>query len=504
MFSRLHSSIMLAPLGIVWRCWGWLRHHALQTSSLMAERMWRLSMGPMASLRGLGSGGRAAATNGHGIVLRDTAGKSVTVAVGRALRCSVPRCGEDAADWCLYLPEGAESNLAAIRQVQRVLLYGPPRPYFFDCQAGVSKALAATSCLKVFGAPLQPPMPSLQTVGWLLPRPRDEADLDGERGCGVPATYLPISLGYRSSPLPDAVEPYSMARPDHTHSPQISVIIPMKDAAKLTGECIAAVRQGLSGQRVEFVLVDNGSESHAAQVLFRRMRSDGHVVVGAPGPFNFSRLVNAGVEAARGDVILLLNNDVICAEHAWSARLMSLAQFADVGCVGTRLDYPNGRIQHLGIALGFQGLAGHPFRGWSAAAYDALGYVAGPREVTGVTGAFMLLRKQVFNEVGGFDEALPTAFNDVDFCLKLRRHGYRNIVCTDVVHIHHESYSRGGDGPAGHAREQFLAADRLLRGRWGSDQYRDKFMSPAVLLADESMGLASPWHFNKELSRCLS
>lgn len=304
--------------------------------------------------------------------------------------------------------------------------------------------------------------------------------------------------------MPEAGEPYSMARHDHTSSPLVSVIIPMKDAAKLTGECIAAVRRGLSGQRVEFVLVDNGSESHAAQMLFSRMRSDGHVVVGAPGPFNFSHLVNAGVDAARGDVILLLNNDVICAEHAWAERLMSLTQFADVGCVGTRLDYPNGRIQHVGIALGFQGLAGHPFRGWPAEAYGALGYAAGPREVTGVTGAFMLLRKQVFNEAGGFDETLPTAFNDVDFCLKLRSHGYRNIVCTDVIHIHHESYSRGGDGLAGNARQQFLAADRLLRGRWGSDQYRDKFMSPAVLLADESMGLASPWHFNKELSRCLS
>jgi GT2 family glycosyltransferase len=230
--------------------------------------------------------------------------------------------------------------------------------------------------------------------------------------------------------------------------PGVSIIIPFRDRVELTRKCVEAVRKSVSNMRTEIILLDNWSETEAAEIFCAEQGNIAETqIIRIAEPFNYSRINNIGVRTAKYPFLLFLNNDVLVEGVAWLRILLNEA-LADpkVGAVGAKLLYPEGGVQHAGVVLGVGGVADHAFRGLSG---DAPGYMAHAitaREVAAVTAACMLVRRDAFEAVGGFDEAeLGVAFNDIDLCLKLRMADYRIVFNPDAVAEHHESMSRGDD-----------------------------------------------------------
>jgi GT2 family glycosyltransferase len=231
----------------------------------------------------------------------------------------------------------------------------------------------------------------------------------------------------------------------------------------------------------EVILIDNWSTSLEAQELSRNLSSTPRCrVLRVEEPFNFSRLNNlAAGQAEDAEFLVLMNNDVFHSDPAWLEKLVGEA-LADerVAIVGAKLAYPNGTIQHAAILLGMGGIAGHAH---SDKALDDPGYcgrLAVAQEVSAVTAACMLIRASVFREMSGFDEdALAVAFNDVDFCLRVRSAGYKVIWTPDVLAEHRESTSRGADDLSG-KRLRFINECNVMKGRWGDGLRSDPYYNP--------------------------
>lgn len=269
--------------------------------------------------------------------------------------------------------------------------------------------------------------------------------------------------------------------------PSVSVIMPSRDNPHLLQAAIRAVLDEPLPE-LELILVDNSSSDRKQLALLDKQRLDPRVrVIVDPRPFNFSALVNRGCTAARGEVLLLLNDDVHAAAPGWLATLADIAAEAPTGCVGAVLLHPDGRIQHAGIVLGTFGLAGHAFRNLRPDALAAAVRLAAVHEVTAVTAACLAVRRTVFEEVGGFDEALPVTLNDVDFCLRVRARGYANVMAPHVRLVHHESASRGLDvTPPQVARLAHETA--VFLSKWGMQALSDPFYSPHLTLGREDYG----------------
>jgi len=256
----------------------------------------------------------------------------------------------------------------------------------------------------------------------------------------------------------------------------VSVIIPSKNNAGLLERAVRSVLSS-SYPNFEVVVVDNESEDKRQLRLLKLLENVLQVrIVVDPRPFNFSELVNQGRAASSGKVLVLLNDDVEALHASWLDELVADAVRPDIGCVGALLYYPDGRVQHAGVVLGINGTVDHAYR---FAMRDDLGVEGGlkaAREVAAVTAACLAVRSDLFDTIGGLDESLPVTYNDIDFCLKARALGYRNIVVPGARLVHRESTSRGLDG----TREQ---QDRLLREllrfrqRWGSAAFSDPYYS---------------------------
>ena len=247
--------------------------------------------------------------------------------------------------------------------------------------------------------------------------------------------------------------------------PLVSVIIPTRDRAELLRVSAGGVLGATDYPNIELLIVDNGSREAASTRLLAELAADPRVhILRDDSPFNFSRLNNATAEAARGPYLCLLNNDTEVIEPGWLTALMRQAVRPGVGAVGAKLLYPDGSIQHAGVVLGPAGAEhAHRFLPDAEAGDFAAAHVA--RAVSAVTAACLLVEKAKYMAVGGLDEALAVAFNDVDLCLKLGAAGWRNIYEPAARLIHHESKSRDTTAPDAAARAQEAA---LIRRRWGS------------------------------------
>ena len=196
-------------------------------------------------------------------------------------------------------------------------------------------------------------------------------------------------------------------------------------------------------------------------------------VVAVPGAFNFSARINHAARQARGDVFLLANDDLEAYEQGWLEALLEYAQQEAIGAVGGLLEYPDGRIQHAGLILGVRGVASHAFHEAPPGTVGYFGCVISPRNVSAVTAACLATRRAVFEAVGGFDEALPVDFNDVDYCLKVQRAGQR-VVYTPYARLrHHESASLGTRHPS-------AAARALMQSRWAQVLADDPYYHPSL------------------------
>ena len=263
--------------------------------------------------------------------------------------------------------------------------------------------------------------------------------------------------------------------------PRVSAIIPTKYRLDLLEKCLDGLIHRTGFPNLEVVIVDNGVTDPLFPALLDKVaKSLSLKVVEDKGPFNFSRLVNAGVRAAGGEIILLLNDDVEPIELGWLHRMVASAMAGPVGAVGARLLYPDRSVQHAGVVLGLGGTCAHLWRGLGAAAATENLYVTSTGGRMAVTGACLAVRRSEYDAVGGFDEvAFPVAYNDIDFCLRLHAKGLRNIYRGDASLVHHESQSRGSDEMSIATRKRQSAEAARFLQRWGHMIHSDPHFSPA-------------------------
>lgn len=251
-----------------------------------------------------------------------------------------------------------------------------------------------------------------------------------------------------------------------TDGPRVSVVIPTRDGLALLRTAVDGVRTGTAYANVDLVVVDNGSvEPETLEYLAALDAEPRCRVVRDDAPFNFSALVNLGVLSCGGEFICLLNNDIEVVDADWLGAMMAHAMQPGVGAVGAQLHYPDGTLQHGGILLGVGGVAGHAHHG---APCDTDGYMqraVAAQELSAVTAACMVVRREAFEEVGGFDEGFPVAFNDVDFCLRLRQAGWRIVYTPHAQLCHHESVSRGKEDTTS-KKARFDSEVQRMRERW--------------------------------------
>lgn len=279
-----------------------------------------------------------------------------------------------------------------------------------------------------------------------------------------------------------------------TERPLVSIIIPNKDETETLKKCLDAIAKS-SYENYEVIIVENNSTEEATFSLYKKIESDKIRVVYYPDAFNYSKLNNFGASYANGTYYILMNNDIEVIETNWIEQMLSNCERREVGVVGARLYYPDNTIQHAGLVVG----VGGSLRGIGANLYQGMrrersGYMhraAIQMNYSAVTAALLMVKKEVYDKVNGFEEELSVAFNDVDFCLRVREAGYLIVYDPRVEAYHYESKSRGAeDSPEKVAR--FQSEIEFMRNRWetllkeGDPNYNLNFsrMRPDYSLGD--------------------
>lgn len=255
--------------------------------------------------------------------------------------------------------------------------------------------------------------------------------------------------------------------------PLVSVIVPFHNGAEHLRRCLASLRETAGYERWEAVLVDNRSWDPNTRALLARQASEDRIrVLPYPGRFNWAAINNHAAKHSNGAHLLFLNADVAGLSEGWLKAMLEHSQRPEVGAVGARLLYPDGRVQHAGVVMGLGGGVA-----WHAFCYcpsDRSGYFDQAkviRNYSAVTGACMMVRYEVFERMGGFGEDLSVAYNDVDFCLRLHDEGYRIVYTPYAELIHDESYARGRMPPDRYAVE-------TMNARWGDSIRSDPYYNP--------------------------
>jgi O-antigen biosynthesis protein len=264
-----------------------------------------------------------------------------------------------------------------------------------------------------------------------------------------------------------------------TEAKQISIIIPVRDRVDLLARCLNSLTSKTSYAPYEVVVVDNDSQSEDARAYFSHFN---HRLLHYNGPFHFSAINNFAVKQTDSPWLLFLDYHTEVFDGDWLTTMAEHVQRREVGAVGPRLLYPDDTVQHAGIVLGVGGIAEHAFRGLPAEAPGVCRQLQATRNYSAVTGACLLTRRDVFDEVGGLDERLPVSFGDVDLCLKMRRAGYV-IVYTPFAKLYHH----GSD-----VHRQTIKPNEatLMRERWPELLERDPYYNPNLSRerADFSLG----------------
>jgi GT2 family glycosyltransferase len=269
--------------------------------------------------------------------------------------------------------------------------------------------------------------------------------------------------------------------------PLVSLIIPTRDGRALLETCIESLRRVTTYRKYEIVVVDNGTTDPSTLDYLAKLER----VLRWPHPFNFSAINNFAVRQARGEVVGLLNNDLEFVDGGWLEEMLSHALRPDVGCVGAKLLYPDRTVQHAGVILGIGGVADHIHKNLPEDAPGYCGRAIATQNFSAVTAACMLVRKKTWEDVGGFDEEFAVAFNDVDFCLRVRERGLRNLWTPYAKVIHHESKSRGSENTVPKWL-RFRGEMARLKKRWGKALLEDPAYNPNLTLDAKNVSLAWP------------
>jgi len=279
-------------------------------------------------------------------------------------------------------------------------------------------------------------------------------------------------------------------------SPKVSIIIPTKDKVGILQTCVTSILDKTDYENFEIVIVDNQSREPETHDYYQQIRHNPRVrILEYNNPFNFSAINNFAVAQTDSEYLVLLNNDTEIITGEWLTAMLEHAQREEVGAVGAKLLYHNNTIQHAGVVLGItgspgeKGVAGHSHKHLSD---RALGYFLRPHiigNVSAVTAACMMVRRDVYEGVGGLEEDLVVAFNDVDFCLKIRDKGYLIVYTPYAKLYHYESLSRGyEDNPEKQAR--FASEVKHIRKGWGDVIDKgDPYYNPNLTLNKEDFSI---------------
>jgi GT2 family glycosyltransferase len=279
-------------------------------------------------------------------------------------------------------------------------------------------------------------------------------------------------------------------RAEITGEPLVSIIIPNKDSKKYLKQCIDSILEKSTYQNYEILIVENNSEADDIFEYYREIEQNPKVrLVTFEGGFNFSAINNFGARHAKGEHLLLLNNDTEVMTGDWIGEMLMFSQRSDVGAVGAKLFFEDDTLQHYGVAVGIMGIAGHTQSGAMSYFPGYFTNLALARNVTAVTAACMMVKKTVFDEVGGLDEDFVVALNDIDFCLKVHKAGYYNVVTPYAQLYHFESKSRGYEDSEEKVMRYHREIFRLI-DRWEElMRAGDPFYNPNLTLMGMDYGL---------------
>ena len=286
---------------------------------------------------------------------------------------------------------------------------------------------------------------------------------------------------------------YRVSYPLPAQLPLVTLIIPTRDKVDILKKCISGIQFKTSYQRWEMLVIDNGSTEPETHAYFKELVQDDRIqVLPYHDAFNYSAINNFAARRANGDTLALLNNDLEVMAPQWLGEMVSHAIRPEIGAVGAKLLYPDGTVQHAGVVLGIGGVAGHVHRYLPG---DDPGYcyrASVTQNLSAVTGACMLVRKALYWQVGGLNEAsLAVAFNDVDFCLKLREAGYRNLYTPYASLTHHESLSRGRDDTE-EKNMIFLQEYAYMQNTWEGKLRSDPAYNVNLTIEFENFSLGNP------------
>lgn len=280
---------------------------------------------------------------------------------------------------------------------------------------------------------------------------------------------------------------YAIPRP----LPLVSIIVPTRDALQITRTCINSILFQTSYPNYEIIIVDNQSEQPETLEWFKTLKNHPKIrILRYDQPFNYSAINNYAVKHAKGSLVCLLNNDTEIINKTWLTEMLQHACRQSIGCVGAKLYYYDNSVQHAGVVLGLWGLAGHAHKNFLKFQKGQLARLVSVNNVSAVTAACLLIKKSLFEQVGGLDEThLTVAFNDVDFCLKVQQAGFQNLWTPYAELYHYESKSRGKeDTPEKKAREKREVA--YMQRKWKLVIDNDPYYHPYLTRTREDFTLS--------------
>ncbi|OYY75587.1 MAG: family 2 glycosyl transferase [Gammaproteobacteria bacterium 28-57-27] len=306
---------------------------------------------------------------------------------------------------------------------------------------------------------------------------RDHFAERGSEGIRVSAGLLPnVYRVQRLIPVP---------------APLVSLLIPTRDRKAITEVAVRSILDKTTYANYEIIILDNGSVEPETLAWFDAIQRGikSVRVIRYDHPFNYSAINNFGVQHARGSLIGLINNDVEVINPNWLTEMVSQACREDIGCVGAKLYYSDGKIQHAGVILGIGGVAGHAHKYFNQNHHGYFSRLKLVQNISAVTAACLLVRKEIYEAVGGLDEEnLKVAFNDVDLCLKVREAGYRNLWTPYAELYHHESVSRGKEDSS-EKQARFRKEVEFMQEKWGESLRHDPYYNPNLTLEREDFSI---------------
>ena len=276
--------------------------------------------------------------------------------------------------------------------------------------------------------------------------------------------------------------------------PPVTIIIPTRDYVDLLRQCIDSITEQTDYSNFRFLIVDNESSDAATlEYLTEIEKREDVEILKVDGPFNFSKLNNLAVKKCDTDFVALVNNDLEANHPEWLHNMVAQACRSEVGAVGAKLHFREGLLQHAGVFLGFQDAAGHLFRGLPWSFYGHANRANMVQSFSAVTAACLVVKREKYLEVGGLDEeTFAVAYNDVDFCLKLQKAGYRTIYTPFARLFHHESASRGESEKTSERKAAAKEEIRALNRKWGDFMRCDPAYNPNLSTESEEGKLAFP------------